>query len=117
MKLIEIASIKFGSAVMISGKQEASVTAGKQRKGDTKVLFDPTLNVYLVERENKVTIVHPTNVQYATPVGVTTLENMVKALNGETLTVEATENEVSPRTSRGGRLRTQTQTPTEATTD
>lgn len=117
MSLVEIFHIKFGSAAMISGKQEASVTAGLGRKGATKIFFDSTLNIYLIERERKVTMLHPTNVQYATPVGVESIEQMIKALNGEKLTVEGTSNEVSTGTSRRGRTRTQTAASTETTAD
>ncbi len=67
--IIPIQTIKFGSAVMVGGKQESSVTASddRNRKGECTINFHLDLGLYIIARSGKEAIVHPTNVQYALP--------------------------------------------------
>lgn len=74
MKLIPIHTVKFGASVMISQKQESSVTAGTTRKGTVTINYDPAAATYIIERDNQLTLVHATNVQYAVPSEIRTVD-------------------------------------------
>jgi hypothetical protein len=76
--MIPIQHIKFGSSVMVNGRQEASVVSGKTRVGETTIEFDQPNQTYIIVRNGKTVFVHATNVQYSVPFELHTVDDHVE---------------------------------------
>lgn len=75
MKLIPIQSIKFGSVAMIGGVQMGSVSVSDDvRKRDIKITYAVETGDYIIEKNGQATIVHRTNVQYALPTEIRSID-------------------------------------------